>query len=269
MNSTIFHYSSGTKKTDLLIVKNEIRYCDEWGLGNIIYFSKEKTNFFCKMLENEIFVYQGHRLFATYELLSEPYCHRCGYPGVATENCSLHDDLYGFNKIYVMGKYSSRRKSLLEQHIISLKENKFYAKPLGYALACIASNRYEDILNAEMLVPVPLHPTEYRNRGFNQSLELAKIVGEQLNIPVSFVLMKKRVARMVGLTREERSRAVAGLYDVLPSRRKLVGNKYVVLVDDVITTGFTVSECAKVLRKYGAYKVDVLGLARTVLLTDE
>ena len=221
------------------------------------------------MLENKIFVYQGHRLFATYELLSEPYCHRCGYPGVATENCSLHDDLYGFNKIYVMGKYSSRRKSLLVQHIISLKENKFYAKPLGYALACIVSNRYKEILDAEILVPVPLHPTEYRDRGFNQSLELAKIVGEQLNIPVSFMLMKKRAAKMVGLTREERSRAVTGLYDIVPSRRKLVKGKYVVLVDDVITTGFTASECAKVLRKYGAYKVDVLGLARTVLLTDE
>jgi len=168
-----------------------------------------------------------------------------------------------------MGKYSSRRKSLLEQHIISLKENKFYAKPLGYALAYIVSTRYKEILDAEMLIPVPLHPTEYRNRGFNQSLELAKIVGEPLNIPVSFVLMKKRVAKMVGLTREERSRAVAGLYDIVPGRRKLVRDKYVVLVDDVITTGFTASECAKVLRKYGAYKVDILGLARTVLLTDE
>jgi len=168
-----------------------------------------------------------------------------------------------------MGKYSSHQKSLLERHIICLKENKFYAKPLGYALACIVSNRYKEILDAEILVPVPLHPTEYRDRGFNQSLELAKIVGEQLNIPVSFMLMKKRAAKMVGLTREERSRAVTGLYDIVPSRRKLVKGKYVVLVDDVITTGFTASECAKVLRKYGAYKVDVLGLARTVLLTDE
>ena len=230
------------------------------------FYPNGGEDFACRIWDDEVFVYRGYEHFGTYELLREPFCHYCGYPGVKTENCNYHVGLYGFNRIYVMGEYSPRHRNLLSQHILKLKSRIFYAKPLGCALACTITNRYREVLKGDVLVPVPLHPTEYHERGFNQSLELARIVGKYLNISVEHVLKKKRVERMKGKNREARSRAVRGLYSIISRRENLVRNKYVVLIDDVITTGFTVSECSKVLRSNGADRVDVLGLARTVLI---
>lgn len=220
----------------------------------------------CRRKDNEIEVLQYH---GSYKLLGEPFCRVCGNPDVRTDECIWHQDLYGFSRIYVMGKYfqvSRAETDLLSSHILKLKTEREYAIPLGEALALVVRLRYAELLESDLLVPVPLHTEEFTQRGFNQALELAKVVGEKrLNIPVLHALKKTKPLKMKQKNRSERREAVKGLYNILAYRINNIRDKSIILIDDVVTTGFDASECSEILLKYGAKKVDVLALARTVM----
>ena len=112
---------------------------------------------------------------------------------------------------------------------------------------------------ADLLAPVPLHPRRIRNRGFNQALLLAQGFP---GVPVAReALIRTRPTRpQVGLNPKERKDNVKGAFTVPDPG--LVKGKNVLLIDDLFTTGSTVKECARVLRKAGARQVEVLTVAR-------
>ena len=112
----------------------------------------------------------------------------------------------------------------------------------------------------EALVPVPLHRRRLRDRGYNQSALLAKELGTLMQMPVApDVLERTRdTPPQVSLTREERIRNVEGSF-ACPER---VEGKSFILVDDVITAGSTLSECASALKAAGASSVWGIALAR-------
>ncbi len=127
---------------------------------------------------------------------------------------------------------------------------------------------------ADAIVPVPLHPHKLRRRGFNQSLELIRAAlttlrrrwGEsKANLPrlERRLLVRTRDTRELGHAgRTARLAEVAGAFSVSDPRR-VRGRRFLV-VDDVMTTGATLSECAHTLRACGATAVHVLALARAV-----
>jgi len=117
----------------------------------------------------------------------------------------------------------------------------------------------------DLIVPVPLHLERLRWRGFNQALLLAKPLARHLNIRVDpFVLERIRATPpQVGLAKKDRHRNMAGAFAV--RKPSAVRERSALLVDDVYTTGATVNECARTLRRAGARQVDVLVLARAVL----
>lgn len=113
----------------------------------------------------------------------------------------------------------------------------------------------------DLIVPVPLHRRRLRRRGYNQALELAKIVAGRLRVPVSACACERQLATppQVGLDATERLRNVRGAFR---ATRRLDGLRVAVL-DDVVTTGGTVSEMARVLIGAGCRRVDVWTIART------
>ena len=115
-----------------------------------------------------------------------------------------------------------------------------------------------------LLVPVPLHIRRLRERGFNQSLLLAKEMGRKYKLPVNFSLLKrcKFTLTQTGLNKTEREKNIKGAFTVVD--KKEVAGENIILIDDVYTTGATINECAKVLLKAGAQKVAVLTLARVI-----
>ncbi len=119
-------------------------------------------------------------------------------------------------------------------------------------------------LRAELIVPVPLHPKRLRWRGFNQSLLLARQVSRAYGTPVDpFVVVRRReTPPQTQLTEEERRRNMRGAFAV--NSGTPIKNKTILLVDDVYTSGATVNECSRVLRRAGAKAVYVLTLARAV-----
>jgi ComF family protein len=115
----------------------------------------------------------------------------------------------------------------------------------------------------ELLLPVPLHPARLRERGFNQALELARPLGRRLGVSVASGLVERAVPTrpQQGLRGRERRRNVRSAFALSPA---LVSAppRHVALVDDVMTTGSTVGELARVLRRAGVERVEVWVLAR-------
>lgn len=116
----------------------------------------------------------------------------------------------------------------------------------------------------DVIVPVPLHPKRLRSRGFNQAVIVGRPLSKRLgiNFDVETLVRATDPGPQVERERKERIKAVKGIFAV-KDPQKFKG-KNVLLIDDVLTTGATVNECARVLKKSGAFRVDVLTIARTL-----
>src|SRR5437773_11964952 len=113
----------------------------------------------------------------------------------------------------------------------------------------------------DMIVPVPLHPTRQRERGFNQASLLAELLTAQISIPSKPVL--KRVRYTTTQTALDRAERMENLHNAFRLRRNAnVRGLRVLLIDDVLTTGSTLSECARIFKRSGAISVYAATAAR-------
>jgi ComF family protein len=133
------------------------------------------------------------------------------------------------------------------------------ADPLSKLLTAVYE-RYWPADAIDLVLPVPLHPARFRKRGFNQAWLLVRPWGE---VAVRDLLQRtRRTPAQTGLGRTERLKNVRGTFAVTDPG--IVENRHILLVDDVYTTGATVQECARILKKAGARAVDVLTLTRAM-----
>lgn len=114
-----------------------------------------------------------------------------------------------------------------------------------------------------MLIPVPLHSMRMISRGFNQAYELATYASKVLDIPLqaNALRRKRRTRAQSGLSRKQRRQNLKGAFSWHGSRKPA---SHVALIDDVMTTGTTVTECARVLKRAGVKRVDVWVAARAL-----
>lgn len=137
---------------------------------------------------------------------------------------------------------------------------------LGALLSSFAREQIPNPTAAGFLtIPVPLHKLRLKERGFNQSLLLAKILAADLGIQLDYLsLTRKRHTRaQTGLKKEERKKNVKDAFSVIYP--DIIKDKKILLVDDVFTTGHTLNECARTLKKSKAVFVACLTLARTLV----
>jgi ComF family protein len=115
-----------------------------------------------------------------------------------------------------------------------------------------------------LIVPVPLHPKKLRERGFNQSLILAKEISKKFAVSLDFMTLRRHINTepQISLGKKERESNVHGVFSVTDPD-KIKGQR-IILVDDVYTSGSTVKECARALMKNKAAAVAVITLARAV-----
>lgn len=121
-----------------------------------------------------------------------------------------------------------------------------------------------------LIVPVPLHWLRCLSRRFNQAADLARVVAGECGGDYDPDLLKRRqkTRRQVGLSARDRHRNVRSAFGINPKRAGILEGRHVVLIDDVITTGSTVTACTKTLLSAGAASVDVLTFALAVPSTD-
>jgi len=198
------------------------------------------------------------------ELITPPFCTICGMPfvsrdGISHPCSSCEKKPPRFKIARAVGKYTGPlREAIIE---FKYKGRRSIAGKLGKMMADMVG-RDPGFGDVELVIPVPLHRSRMRERGFNQSELLAREIGRELGIPVdtSSLIRAKRTTSQVGLGMEERRKNVAGAFEVL--RSESIDGRSLLLVDDVMTTGATVNECSKALMKEGAKSVSVAVLAR-------
>ena len=134
------------------------------------------------------------------------------------------------------------------------------ARPLGVA---VAERWREAGAGGELLVPVPVHAHRKRDRGFDQSVLLTRVAAAELRLPWAPAL--ERATETVAMHRLDeagRRRNVAGAFRVRRELRPAVEGRWIVLVDDVATTGSTLGECARELLAAGAVGISAVTVAR-------
>jgi ComF family protein len=193
----------------------------------------------------------GERLMPAQLLVGDGRCHGC------------HEFQPDFDRAVSYGEYDGAVRGLI--HLLKYDSVMPAAPILGGLLAdAIRHLTLEDDCRP-LLVPVPLHSSKRRERGFNQSERIARAGLKHLepHVEIAAVLKRHRATHsQVGLTREERIANMRDAFRVVEPPR--VRGRTVIVVDDVMTTGTTVSECARVLKKAGAERVFAATVARTL-----
>jgi ComF family protein len=201
---------------------------------------------------------------ADFHYVASPLCTICGQPfsSEVTED-HLCEDCLRNRPFYEAAWAPYRYEGAILDGICRLKygSKSFLADAFGPHLARFAEKRL-DGSGPVLIMPVPLHPKRLRERGFNQSLLLARHVAGRLHGDLDFLsLVRVRYTRpQASLAKRERQGNVRGAFEL--KNQGAVKGKTILLVDDVVTTGNTLNECARMLKKGGAEKVFGLSLAR-------
>jgi len=143
--------------------------------------------------------------------------------------------------------------------------NEIFFPPTFYAAsAAPPTKRGAGIPHSTFLIPVPLHKKRFNFRGFNQSMLLAQELSKKWNFPVADILQRHRYTQpQVELDGLKRLTNVTDAFSIKNPDEKLNPEAAYVLVDDVCTTGSTLNECSKILKKHGVQKIIGLVIAKT------
>lgn len=128
----------------------------------------------------------------------------------------------------------------------------------------VAHLKRYDYLDYDLIIPVPLHAKKIYKRRYNQAMLIAKFISKKTNLPFSTrILIRHKDNTQKGKNRKERKTILKNNFKCV--KPHLIKHKKILLVDDVMTTGSTVNEIARILKKNGAVQVDVITLARVSL----
>ncbi len=190
------------------------------------------------------------------KVLSEPLCKKCGKPLEEEEEefcpvCMVTD------RVWDMGRSVYLYRGAAGMAVRRIKEEgteefvRFFGKQLKES-----QSRFLSEIGTVCIVPVPLHKSKLRKRGFNQAKLLAEALGAETGFPVRELLVKEKETKdQKRLTLEQRRKNLSGVYRVKETDQKAGLPGAVLLLDDIITTGSTLTACAKVLKKAGVQKV--------------
>ena len=200
-------------------------------------------------------------------ILTDPFCPYCkSFVEEADTECSFCKSAGKFSEdheillVRSLGRFDDYYKELIHRFKYGKKI------PLGKRLGQRLGETINDdsiFLKSDFLIPVPLHNSRYRERGFNQSDILAEGISKVIGLSVlkSVLKRKKNTKDQTRLSPQEREKNVRGAFVVTEPER--INGKKIILVDDVITTGATLSECARMLKQAGAEKI--LGMTIAVV----
>ena len=199
-----------------------------------------------------------------------PQCIRCGDRLASAQllmgdgrcvGCRDHEP--AFDRALSFAEYLGALRGLI--HLLKYENVTPAAAPLGQKLAAVISELLAGrSVSVPLLIPVPLHKDRRRTRGFNQAELIARAASKhfegKVEIAPDVLVRHRETISQVGLSREERIENMRDAFRVVD--RKPVAGCTVILIDDVMTTGTTLSECARVLKEAGTERVWAATAAR-------
>lgn len=198
--------------------------------------------------------------------LGDPCCARCGTPfdydlGPEALCGPCHADPLPFDRARAVMAYGDVAKS------VALRFK--YGRRTGHA-RLIAQHMARHIAgldtHAVVFVPVPLHRWRLWSRGFNQATLIVRALARQAGgtAACEALVRTRRTPPLRGMSRSQRRRTVQGAFALAAGREAEIAGRHIILIDDVWTTGSTAAACARVLRRGGAARVDLLCWARVL-----
>jgi len=190
--------------------------------------------------------------------LNNSRCQQCALP-IAKNNsiCGkcLNNKPY-YDKTFAPYLY----QSLISRLILDLKFNQQLANAVILGELLFLQIKKQNIICPDVLIPVPLHKKRLKQRGFNQALEIAKILSKKLNTPIDYQACQriKNTLPQSEISAEERKKNIHQAFAI----SKKINYQHIAIIDDVMTTGNTVNELAKALKKSGIKKISVWCIAR-------
>jgi competence protein ComFC len=190
-----------------------------------------------------------------------PVCRNCRI-SLIKQNIPPYVTSTNIEQIYSLRIYRSAIKSCLRD--LKFRGNRRILDLVNEMLGVFLTSDRITFPRPDIIIPVPLHPSRYYARGYNQSELISLVISEWLSIPVKKrALVKiKNTSPQSGLKKFARKRNLKGAFRAL-DRMELAGRN-ILLVDDIITTGTTLDECASELLHSGAETVTGLTIARTI-----
>ena len=193
--------------------------------------------------------------------IAAPFCAVCGHTLTDSRCTNCAAQTPAFVRSRSLGAYDGVLRHAIHQ--FKYRDRPQLAVPLGRLLAAYAHAHAPDLnhLRFDALLPVPMHPVRQRVRGYNQSERLARVLSAELGLPLlPRVLVRVYPNRpQVGLSGEARRTNLRGAFAV--KQPDLAANKTLLLIDDVVTSGSSLHECAAALNAAGASAVYALTLA--------
>ncbi|MBI4991014.1 ComF family protein [Candidatus Gottesmanbacteria bacterium] len=217
-------------------------------------------NYFCKQCRSKI------------ESITHPVCPVCGGPaidGATHPRCQTRYSLDGLTSFFrydgairkAVKAIKYRFVSDLAKEFISLIPNSrlsgihdaVFVHPSQTASGQLSINNYQSAI----LIPIPLHPSRLRFRGFNQAEVLGRLLAKRLNIPMKIGVLKRIRKTIPQVEMKDRKKRLKNMEDVFAAFPNILISQYlnILLFDDVFTTGATLRAAANVLKRAGAKKV--------------
>ena len=192
-------------------------------------------------------------------------CSRCGegISSSAQEQCAAcRNAPPPFAKATAVGPYDGKLRGLI--HLLKYHNVRPAAATLAKQLLPVLQAHRVEIGERPLMIPIPLHRNKFRARGFNQAEEIARALRKFTGYDLKLHVMQRRrdTASQTGMTAHQRRENVRGAFVIKPQHKRDVAGRNVILMDDVMTTGATAAECARVLVRAGAKQVFVLTAAR-------
>jgi len=193
-------------------------------------------------------------------LIKTPICYRCYKLSEGFKLCPVCRKQQALARVIVCAHWHASLKQIV--YGLKYRRVRVITNLLG-ALLNQAIVGQVHISQDAVVVSVPLHYSRYWQRGFNQAENLASLVAGQNQWPIVKALIRsKPTLPQFGLNKLARKHNLTNAFILKQGSRQLIAGKIVILVDDIVTTGATLNECAKILRQNGAKEVWGLVLAR-------
>ena len=168
------------------------------------------------------------------------------------------EDKY-FNELMYIFRYEGKIRKIIIDYKFNEKSY-IYVTFVNFLLK--NKKIFENIKNYDTIIPVPISKKRQKERGYNQSLLIARKIAEKTNLELmnNCLIKTKNIIEQSKLNKEDRAQNIYGVYEL--KNKQLIENKKILLIDDIYTTGSTVNECSRILRMANPEKIGVLVLAK-------
>lgn len=204
----------------------------------------------CKTCRGEVFLLEDY-----------PHCYCCGKRMKSSTLC-ITCSIYGakFDAIRSVFVYNSYVASFIRR--IKFRDETFLARIIAEAMI---KHFTDDLEKCDFIVPVPIHRIRLAKRKYNQSGLVAIQLAKLTNVKVRFDVLRKikNTPSQIGLSIHQRRKNLQGAFSI--RNHHVIEKAFIILLDDVVTTGTTVSRCAEALSRYNPRKIVVLSIARSIL----